>query len=86
MKDNPFARHENWRHWVVAVLAAAVVGTFLIVVLTKLGGQSNRPDVERAMQPPPREAPESTPNPGADPATPDDRAPQPDGASGPIRR
>lgn len=59
MKDNPFARHENWRHWVVAVLAAALVAAFLIVVLTKLGGHSNRPDVERAMQPPPPDA--STP-------------------------
>jgi hypothetical protein len=86
MKDNPFARHENWRHWVVAVLAAAVIGTFLIVVLTKLGGQSNRPDVERAMKPPPREAPASTANPDGSPAAPDERAPQPDGASGAIRR
>lgn len=74
MKDNPFARRENWGHWVVAVLAAVLVAALLIVVLTKLGGQSNRPDVERAMEPPPREAPAPAVVDGADPVPPDSAA------------
>lgn len=95
MKGNPFARRENWRHWVVAVFAAAVVVTLLLVVLTKLGGQSNRPDVERAMEPPPREAPASVgtaagnaPAASGAPAegSPSESAAPADGASGTIRR
>jgi hypothetical protein len=98
MNGNPFARRENWRHWVVAVLAAGVVATLLLVVLTKLGGQSNRPDVERAMEPPPREAPASAGTaggnePAAAPAPPAAAGGAPaqtaapaDGASGTIRR
>jgi hypothetical protein len=95
MNGNPFARRENWRHWVVAVLAAVVVATLLLVVLTKLGGQSNRPDVERAMEPPPREAPASAGTAGGnEPAAPPrpaepspaDSAVPAGGASGTIRR
>jgi hypothetical protein len=95
MKDNPFARRENWRHWVIAVLAAAVVAALLLVVLTKLGGQSNRPDVERAMEPPPRDAPASVGTAAGDapaalaaPAagSPAESAAPADGASGTIRR
>jgi hypothetical protein len=85
MNGNPFDRRENWLHWLVAVLAAIATAALLIVVLTKLGGQSNPPDVERAMEPPPRasadEADEATaPSPTA-PAAP----PSAD-ASGTIRR
>ncbi len=59
---NPFARGENWRHWLVALLAGAALLGLLLLVLAKLGGYSNLPDVERAMEPPPRdEAPVAPP-------------------------
>lgn len=57
IRGNPFAQRENWGHWLAAAVVGLLVAAFLVVVLSKLGGQSNRPDVERAMQPPPREEP-----------------------------
>jgi hypothetical protein len=51
---NPFRRRENWRHWAVALLGGAVLVALLLLLVAKLG-YSHRPDVERAMQPPPRD-------------------------------
>jgi hypothetical protein len=53
---NPFARQENWIQWVAAAAIGAVLVVLMFVVMSKLG-HSNRPDVERAMEPPPREPP-----------------------------
>lgn len=52
--SNPFRRRENPRHWLVAVLVGLALATALLLVLSK-AGYSNRPDVERAMEPPPRD-------------------------------
>jgi len=52
--SNPFRRRENLRHWLVAVLVGLALAGALLLALSKVG-YSNRPDVERAMQPPPRD-------------------------------
>lgn len=54
MNTNPFKRSENPTHWLIAVLVGLALATLLLLVLSK-AGYSNRPDVERAMEPPPRD-------------------------------
>jgi uncharacterized membrane protein YhaH (DUF805 family) len=51
---NPFTRREHWGQWLVAIVVGALLAGLLLLVLAKVG-HSNRPDVERAMQPPPRD-------------------------------
>lgn len=55
-KPNPFVARPIWRHWLVAVLVGAAAVGGLLLMLAKLGGYSNPPDVERAMQPPPKDS------------------------------
>ncbi len=59
--NNPFRSREHWGHWAIALVVGGALAVLLMLVLSKLGGYSNRPDVERAMEPPPKEAPPEAP-------------------------